>query len=185
MSKQTRLNFCSRIALIIVGTLCILRSTHILYILPELLGSAMLFSSIGMVFELLRWQSNGMRTQECTDGIARAILLFLLGFITMIQGEKAIPFIGVSWGILGLIKGGRSLAAGLSAFFQQMPRTMLFLKAIAQITLAFVLLFYPAEKVRVHIILLGLQIIFYAAVRATGPLPTNKAIEELDASAHS
>lgn len=125
-----------------------------------------------------------MRTQECTDDIARAILLFLLGCITMIQGEQAIPFIGVSWGILGLLKGGRSLAAGLSALFQQVPSAILFLKAIVQIILAFVLIFYPAEKVRVHIILLGLQIIFYAAVRATGPLPTNQDIEELDVSTH-
>lgn len=142
----------------------------------------MIFSACGMLWEFLRLRTEFKAHPEYSDGLARAILLLLLGCITIVQRNSALVFIGVSWGILGLIKGGRSLAAGLLAAFQNSSCAALFLKAAVQIGLAFALVFHPAEKIQVHMILLGLQIVFYAATRATAVSNQSENIEKETAS---
>lgn len=158
------LNLLSRIILTLVGVSCICAPAYILDILPYLLGGVMAFAGGGMIWDATRQIAvSGMRIRQ-SNRLSRGIVLTILGVITIFQGNGAIFFIGISWGLLGICKGSRSLCAAICSWNSKKAVAKSLMKAIIEFTLGCMLLFHPAEKIRAHIVLLGLQIIFFAVL---------------------
>lgn len=160
------LNLLSRLVLSLVGLTCICFPAHILGILPYLLGSVMAFAGGGMIWDAAQQIAIPETRIQQSNRLSRGIVLAILGIITIFQGHGAVFFIGISWGLLGIGKGSRSISIAICTWKSKRNAIKSLLKATIELTLGCMLLFHPAEKIQTHIVLLGLQIIFFATFRA-------------------
>lgn len=77
----------------------------------------------------------------------------------MVHGADSIGPMGVTWGIIGLRKASKSL----SKIIQSRDRGIIFytslVEFLARLSFSVVLLFYPTEKFKNHVVLLGFELL--------------------------
>ncbi len=168
MKMDRFMNVFSRAVLVTAGILCFTNSRYILIMLPYLIGISMMvaggiivFVSTDMIRRHLKW------TGETCSRVTRSLMIIVVGMITVIKGEGALPFIGVSWGLLGLYKSAgifenaaEEWNADRNVSWAELAETAV------ETVLSCVLLFEPVEKLGTHIYLLGMQNIVFALFRA-------------------
>ena len=157
---QRKSEYTSALLLIVLGVACLLFTGHVHALLPFVLG--WMTSAIGALAI-----GKAIQTQEYRTGkggtLAMGIILLLLGLIIVLHRENSDAFIGVVWGLLGLIKGGRSLEGAICALFAGGRFMLSLLTAGTELLLGFMLIFDPFGKVETHIAILGVELLVFAA----------------------
>jgi uncharacterized membrane protein HdeD (DUF308 family) len=168
MRMDRFMNVFSRAVLIAAGILCFTHSRYILVMLPYLIGISMMvaggiivFVSTDMVRRHVKW------AEETSSRVTRSLMIIVVGIITVIKGAEALPFIGVSWGLLGLYKSAGIFEDAAEEWNVDRKVSWAELAETAvEAVLSCILLFEPVEELGTHIYLLGMQIIIFAVFRA-------------------
>lgn len=145
--------------LLFLGTICILFRYPIYAVLPYLLGSGMVLVGAMQLYRGV--QRKEYRTHE-TKLISTGLVVLALGVNIIVHGSHAEPLIGVTWGLIGLVKGIHELNLAIYYMYLQQRFWIKLLHALAEIVLAILLMLNPYEKIRVHIALLGAELILIA-----------------------
>lgn len=154
VSKKTQIII--RLVTILLGICCIFLSGSINTYLPYLVGALMLvFSCAGLVVCIKRKEYKTLETKAT----ATAIIGIVISIVIILQGENSISLIGIVWGLIGLKKGISGINVSLYNHSHGKKYRLELLHASAEILLAIVLILNPFEKIEIHIIILGFEMI--------------------------
>ena len=184
IDKEYLLNIISRILLFFAGIFCIIRQEIILTILPYLIGFVMIASGIILFVDSIIYYKDKNFSKEnellpdSYDSLnVRAFAFLIIGIIIIISRNNAFSIIGISWGIFGIIKGGRNFSYFLYCFFLKklniiddkwkvnlIRKRMIsyMITCIVELALGIILLMEPVTKLGTHITILGFQIVIYS-----------------------
>lgn len=184
IDKEYLLNIISRILLFFAGIFCIIRQEIILTILPYLIGFVMIASGIILFVDSIIYYKDKNFSKEnellpdSYDSLnVRAFAFLIIGIIIIVSRNNAFSIIGISWGIFGIIKGGRNFSYFLYCFFLKklniiddkwkvnlIRKRMIsyMITCIVELTLGIILLMEPVTKLGTHITILGFQIVIYS-----------------------
>lgn len=179
------LNIISRILLFIAGAFCIISQEQVVNILPYTIGSVMIVSGIILFADSIVFYKEKDFSEENDDLlpdsydnlIVRAFAFLIIGTIIIVSRDNALSIIGISWGIFGIIKGGRNFSYFLYCYFRRRSKSVdekwknnllhkrmvsYLIICIVELTLGTDLLLEPITKLGTHISLLGFQIVIYS-----------------------
>lgn len=184
IDKEYLLNIISRILLFFAGIFCIIRQEIILTILPYLIGFVMIASGIILFVDSIIYYKDKNFSKEnellpdSYDSLnVRAFAFLIIGIIIIVSRNNAFSIIGISWGIFGIIKGGRNFSYFLYCFFLKklniiddkwkvnlIRKRMIsyMITCIVELALGIILLMEPVTKLGTHITILGFQIVIYS-----------------------
>lgn len=147
-------------ALLLAGTICILFADKLFSLLPFIIGIPMV--SVAAVFFALSVIRKEYNTLE-TSHTAGAIVVLVMGVMILINGSESIGVIAVTWGIFGLVRGTKELNHAIYKFCRKEKFTAMLLRSCTEIVLAALLMFRPFQKITVHIVILGAELILMSA----------------------
>ncbi len=154
--KNTRIALLNALIFVIIGLINIICSSRLTNILPMIIGSAMILTSgIALVFNILQKEYKSLDTMESSKNIVSIIL----GISILFQGSNAIPFIAIIWGISGLRKGTKGLEVVLYNKIHKNKYLLELLHALFELTISILLIYDPFEKIREHLVLLGIEMV--------------------------
>jgi uncharacterized membrane protein HdeD (DUF308 family) len=184
IDKEYLLNIISRILLFFAGIFCIIRQENILTILPYFIGFVMIASGIILFVDSIIYYKDKNFSKEnellpdSYDSLhVRAFAFLIIGIIIIVSRNNAFSIIGISWGIFGIIKGGRNFSYFLYCFFLKklniiddkwkvnlIRKRMIsyMITCIVELTLGIILLMEPVTKLGTHITILGFRIVIYS-----------------------
>lgn len=154
-----RIDNIARILLLLFGICCIIFSNHILHLMPYLIGGIMIV--IGAVRGVYSYITGEYKSLTTEDG-ASAIIMIVIGIGTIVKDTEALTFIGITWGLLGLFKGAKALNKMIYDIVHKKRFIGSMIKTIIFIALSCALIFHHTEKIQLHILILGVELIFYA-----------------------
>ncbi len=158
----------------LAGVICIIFPEHLTRSLPEGLGCVMLLTGILRLPSALREQEHKkLETMET----AIAMVLIVLGVATLLMRHHALTMIGCTWGLFGVFKGTRILNHAIYNFTRKDKWAFLLAEAAFQIALGMLLLFHHAEKITMHIVILGIELLF-SSVKSRWEEPPQDAHSE-------
>lgn len=140
----------------VLGVICILFAEHITFILPYLLGAAMVL--VGVLMGIGHFQNKRFLGRDSIE-LAYCIILFVMGVAFMIQGSNSLGPLGTTWAIIGLFKASKSLNQAIQQIYIKKSFIAPAIEFLIRITLALLLLFDPFEKFSTHVVILGLELI--------------------------
>lgn len=153
--RAGKLSILAMLLFPLVGLVCLAGSEEVAYSLPYVLGGLMVFSGFGSLFAATR-----DRDQERTT-VGTAIVMVVLGAVSIANGASSLNFIGIMWGLLGLTKGAEELDVVLKKFKAREPYALTFALAVFELVLAVLLIMNPFANIGHHVIVLGLELIAY------------------------
>lgn len=126
-------------------------------VLPLLLGVPMVVSGAGSMVAVLR-----ERDAEAGIGtVGGAVVLVVLGLVTIVHGAKSTVFIGIIWGLLGLYKAAGELDDVIVAVKAKEPFVLSLSICIFELVLAVLLILNPFANIEHHLLLLAVELIIY------------------------
>ena len=139
-----------------IGLLCIIFPGQITKALPYVLGGAM--AAAGVVYGVAYFRNREAWAEHSAE-LADGLILLVVGILCMVHGADSIGPMGVTWAIIGLRKASKSL----SKIIQSRDRGITFYTSLveffARLSFSVVLLFYPTEKFKNHVVLLGFELL--------------------------
>lgn len=141
----------------IVGVGCLVFPQVAEEALPYLLGVPMVLSGAGSIVAVAREKDVGAGKQT----IGSAIVLVVLGCVTMVHGAKSTMFIGIVWGLLGLYKAAGEFDEIIAAIKAKEPFVFALGVCVFELVLAILLMLNPFANIEHHLILLGIELIVY------------------------
>lgn len=141
---------------VVIGLLCILFPVQITKALPYILGGAM--AAAGAVYGIASFRSREARAEHSTE-LAAGLIFLVVGILCMVHGEGSLGPLGVTWAILGLRKAAKSLSKIIQSRGKGMGFYTSFAEFLVRLTFSVMLMFYPAEKFKDHVILLGFELL--------------------------
>ena len=147
----------SMLLLPLVGVGCLLFPAVAEEALPYLLGVPMALSGAGSIVTVARERS----AEAGRTSVGAAIVLCVLGGVTMVHGAKSTLFIGIIWGLLGLYKAGGEFNGVIDAVKAKEPYLLSLALTVFQLVLAVLLIWNPSANIEHHLILLGIELIVY------------------------
>ena len=140
-----------------IGVICILFSDKVTFLLPYLLGSAMVLVGVLMVASYFQEKKF---LEKQSDELAYSIMIFIMGIAFLLKGTNSLEALGITWAIIGIRKASKSLNGAIRQFFYRKKHfVVLMVEFLIRISLALLLLFNPLEKLSNHVIILGLELI--------------------------
>lgn len=140
----------------VLGMICVVFAGHVTFVLPYLLGGAMIFAGI---LRGITYFQNKYFLERQSDELAYGIVLFIMGVAFVIQGSNSLGALGTTWAIIGIRKASKSLNLAIRQVYEKKHFIIPIMEFLVRITLALMLLFHPFEKFTSHVIILGLEII--------------------------
>jgi len=140
--------------LLIVGCFCLFAPQQAYLCLPFLFGIPLATGGVIGITASIRLQE--YQTKD-TKMMSVSILSFLLGTVIMVAGSKADGLIGSIWGVFGLAKASEELNEIIYEIFAHGKWKLKLIVSCVEILLALSLLFDPFQKVRSHVIILGIE----------------------------
>lgn len=140
----------------VLGSICILFAGHVTFVLPYLLGGAMIFAGI---LRIITYFQNKYFLECQSDELAYGILLFIMGAAFVIQGSNSLGALGTTWAIIGIRKASKSLNLAIRQVYEKKHFIIPIVEFLLRITLALILLFHPDEKITSHVVILGMEMI--------------------------
>lgn len=147
----------SMLVLPLAGVGCLLFPDVAEEVLPYVLGAPMVLSGIGSIVAVMREgdADAGMGT------VGGAVVLVILGRVTIVHGAKSTVFIGIIWGLLGLYKAAGELDEVIDAAKAKEPFALTLALCAFKLVLSVLLILNPFANIEHHLLLLGLELIVY------------------------
>ncbi len=143
--------------LLITGAFCILTPSHVVKILPYLVGGSM--ALLGG-FSIADWSRNRKKDVAAAD-LAYGLVLLIIGISFVFQGQKALFSMGIVWAMIGIRKAAQTLVRLIAAAEEKKPYWYLVIEFCVRILLALLLLFDPYGKFTPHLRILGAELIVH------------------------
>ncbi len=140
----------------IIGIICVLGAEHIVWLLPYLLGGAMM--AVGALMGIGYFQDKRFLNQN-SEELVYGIVMLIMGLAFIIQGPNALVPIGTTWAIIGIRKAAKSLNQAIRQIYLKQHFAVPVLTFAVRIALALLLLFDPHGKFSSHVVILGLELI--------------------------
>lgn len=141
---------------IAIGLLCIAFPSQITKALPYVLGGTM--AAAGIVYGAAYFRCREAWAEHSTE-LAAGLLLFVVGVLCIVHGADSIGPLGVTWAIIGLRKASKSLAKVIQSHGKGIAFYTSLAEFLARLTFSTMLLFYPIEKFKNHVVLLGFELL--------------------------
>ena len=141
--------------LLITGVFCILTPSHVVKILPYLVGGSM--AMLGGV-SIVDWNRSRKKDAAATD-MAYGLVLVIIGISFVFQGQNALFSMGIVWAMIGIRKAAQTLIRLIDAVEHQKRYWHLVIEFGVRILLALLLLFDPYGKFTPHLRILGAEIV--------------------------
>lgn len=155
-TKKDEFESTRRIIFIIIGIMNILFADKMKERLSFFIGIlSITTASISLIRNIKRKEYTRQETQK----IPRDIVVIILGTIILFKKENSIPFIAIVWGISSLQRGIKLLNIALYNKVNKKPFVLKLIYSIIEIVLAILLIFNPFEKLEIHLVLLGIEMI--------------------------
>ncbi|WP_080797410.1 DUF308 domain-containing protein [Arabiibacter massiliensis] len=140
-----------------VGLFCLLLPAYAEEALPWLLGVPMVLSGAGSIVAVAR--ERNLEAGETSVGAA--IVLVVLGLVTVVHGANSTTFIGIIWGLLGLEKGAGEFDDIIGSIKAKEPFLLSLAICVFELVLAVLLILNPFANIEHHLLLLGVELIIY------------------------
>ena len=138
------------------GVVCIVFPGHLTKSLPVMLGSVMTVTGLLQLPFALRDEEH--KNPETMD-TAIAVVFLVLGPAILLMRSHAMAMIGYIWGLLGILKGTRLLNPAIYRMTQKQGWFLLLAEAAVQLVLGMMLLFHHEQKITMHIVILGIELL--------------------------
>ncbi len=153
----------------IVGVACVVitilfeyvydNATDLKTIFAYIVGGVMIIVGLIRLVSAIRRKEYAVTNTNVT---ASSLIFLALGIMIVIETEWAITFIAIAWGMFGLLEGAHAFNHAFSRIARSQNPTYYLVKGLIEIVLAFMLLWEPDEHITMHIIVLGVQLVFDA-----------------------
>lgn len=90
---------------------------------------------------------------------AIALVFLVLGPAILLMRSHAMAMIGCIWGLMGILKGTRLLNRAIYRMTQKQGWFLLLAEAAVQLVLGMMLLFHHEQKITMHIVVLGMELL--------------------------
>lgn len=154
---SVKLAIVSMLALPLVGIGCLLFPDAAEEALPYFLGVPMVLSGIGSIVAVARERD----VEAGKTSVGAAIVLVVLGMVTAIHGANSTTFIGIVWGLLGLVKAAGEFDEIIVDIKAKRPFAFSLALCVFQLVLAVLLVLNPFANIEHHLLLLGIELIVY------------------------
>lgn len=141
----------------LAGIGCLLFPQYVEAALPWLLGLPMVLSALSSIIAAVR----AGKVQEGRATLGSALVMLTLGFIVIIHGTNNTLFIGVIWGLLGLVKAAHEFDGIFHDIKNRDPFIIALAMCVFELVLAVLLILNPYANIEHHLLLLGIQLIIY------------------------
>lgn len=140
-----------------VGVGCLIFPQVAEEVLPYFLGVPMALSGIGSIVAVVREKD----VEAGSKSVGSAIVLVVMGCVTMVHGAKSTMFIGIVWGLLGLYKAAGEFDEIIADIKDREPFVFSLAVCVFELVLAVLLILNPFANIEHHLILLGIELIIY------------------------
>ena len=135
-----------RVLLPLSGVVCIVFPGHLTKSLPVMLGSVMTVTGLLQLPFALRDEEH--KNPETRDTAT-----------ALVMRSHAMAMIGCIWGLMGILKGTRLLNRAIYRMTQKQGWFLLLAEAAVQLVLGMMLLFHHEQKITMHIVVLGMELL--------------------------
>lgn len=156
-TASVKLAVIAMLALPLVGVGCLVFPQVAEEALPYFLGVPMVLSGVGSIVAVAREKN----LEAGNKSVGSAIVLVVLGCVTMVHGAKSTMFIGIVWGLLGLYKAAGEFDEIIAAIKAQEPFVFSLGVCVFELVLAVLLILNPFANIEHHLLLLGIELIVY------------------------
>lgn len=156
-SKAGKVSVVSLLLLPIIGLGCVLNPNDIVLVLPYLLGGVMAVSGIASIVAGVR----ARRVEAGRHSIGTGLVMSVVGVVIFTQGETSINYIGVIWGVLGLIKAAHGFDDTLRHIAAHERFILILAFAVFNLVVSVLLVLNPFGSIDHHIIVLGVELLAY------------------------
>ena len=140
-----------------IGVVCLLAPGAVFEAVPYALGGAMVLVAVaGLVAEIADYKS-----EERAGTVGSYLMTGVLGALMVALGESAIGFMGVVWGVMGLMKAAREIDEAVETMVSGGRFVIRFALAAVNAALAVLLVANPFGNFEHHLILLGIELLLY------------------------
>lgn len=154
---SVRIAIASMLVIPLVGVGCLVFPAIAEEVLPYFLGIPMIVSGASSIVAVARERS----FEAGKSSLGTAIVLCVLGAVTMVRGAESTFFIGTIWGLLGLYKAAGEFDDIVGAYKAKKPFALSLAWCLFQLVLCVLLILNPFANIEHHLIMLGLELIAY------------------------
>ncbi|WP_302396000.1 DUF308 domain-containing protein [Eggerthella sinensis] len=154
---SVKLAVISMLVLPVVGVGCLLFPDVAEEVLPYFLGVPMVLSGVGSIVAVARERD----VEAGATSVGAAIVLVVLGLVTAVHGSNSTTFIGIIWGLLGLVKAAGEFDEIIADIKRKEPFVFSLALCVFELVLAVLLILNPFANIEHHLLLLGLELIMY------------------------
>lgn len=142
----------------VAGILCLAFPDHAEMTLPYYLGIPMVIAGVASVVAIIRERNS----EAGRTSLGRAIVLVVLGLVTIVHGPESTVFICTLWGLNGLFKAGSEFDEVVHLWKSGDKHIIItLLMAVFELVLAVMLIVSPFTSLEHHLTLLGIELIVY------------------------
>ena len=152
-----KIALAAALVLPVVGLCCLLFPHQAQKALPYLLGIPMVVSGVSSIAVSLYKRD----AEAGPASIGGAIILCVLGAITMTHGSTSTSCIGILWGLIGLSKAAVEFNEIADAIREKEPFAPSLAVCVFELALAVLLIINPVANIEHHLLLLGIELIIY------------------------
>ena len=156
-SNAGKVSVVALLLLPLIGLGCVLLPSDIVLTLPYLLGGVMAVSGIASVVA-------GVRARKLEAGkhsIGTGLVMGVVGVVAVLQGSASIIYIGVIWGVLGLLKAAHGFDDTLRHIAAHERFILILAFAVFNLVVSILLVSNPFGSIDHHIIVLGVELLAY------------------------
>lgn len=154
---SVKLAVIAMLVLPLVGVGCLVFPQIAEEVLPYFLGVPMVLSGVGSIVAVAREKD----VEAGKKSVGSAIVLVVLGCVTMVHGATSTMFIGIVWGLLGLYKAAGEFDEIIAAIKAKEPFVFSLGVCVFELVLAVLLILNPFANIEHHLLLLGIELIVY------------------------
>ena len=153
---EKKLSKAGSLLFLLIGVACVLLPGPVTRVLPYLLGGAMVLAGVlrGVAYVRHRWEVGDQPVDS-----AWGLILLIMGAAFMIQGEASLGPIGTTWALIGIYKAAEPWGQVIRRIARKERFAAPLVGFLIRIVIAAELLFNPFDKISVHIVILGLELI--------------------------
>lgn len=122
-----------------------------------LVGGIMIFAGLLRLISAIRRKEY---KDTNTNATASSLIFIALGIMIVLETDWAVTLIAIAWGIFGLLEGAHAFNHAFSRISRSQNPWYYLIKGGVEVVLAFMLLWEPDHHITMHIIVLGVNMIF-------------------------
>ncbi len=156
-SKPAKVSVIALLLLPLIGLGCVLLPGDIVHALPYVLGVVMTVSGVASI-------TAGVRSRRIEGGrhsIGTGLVMSVVGVVAFLQGSDSINYIGVIWGVLGLLKAAHGFDDALHHAAAHERFAFILAFAVFNLVVSVLLVLNPFANIDHHIIVLGVELLAY------------------------